>query len=78
MRKFKPILVLLLTTVFMVASSFPFAPAAYAASCSGTGCDGLFASSTGCGTVTTRAIAYPASTTLELRRSMIARLGGLG
>lgn len=69
MRKVKPILVLLVTTIFMIASSFLFASAAFAATCSGTGCNGLFASSTGCGTATTRAIAYPASTTLELRRS---------
>src|ERR1051325_7081320 len=69
MRKVKPFLVLLITTLFVIASSFPFATIALAATCSGTGCNGLYASSTGCGTATTRAIAYPASTTLELRRS---------
>ena len=72
MRKVKPVLVLLITTLFMIASSFPFASVAFAATCSGTGCDGLYASSTGCAstnTTTTRAIAFPASTTLALRRN---------
>lgn len=69
MRKVKPVLVLLITTIFVIANSFPFASVAFAATCSGTGCNGLYASSTGCGNATTRAVAYPASTTLQLRRS---------
>ena len=72
MRKEKPVLVLLITTLFVIVSSFPFASVVFAATCGGTNqpsCNGLFASSTGCGTASTKATSYPASTRLELRRS---------
>lgn len=69
MRKVKPILVLLITTMFVVASSFSFASVAYAATCSGTGCNGLFASSTGCGTISNVKTIFPTSSRVDLRYS---------
>lgn len=70
MRKIKPVLVLLITTLFVIASSFPFVSVAFAATCSGSGCNGLFASSTGCGSsVTNVKTIYPASSRVDLRYS---------
>lgn len=69
MRKVKPVLVLLITTLFVIVSSFPFASVAFAA-CSGSGCNGYFASSTGCGTsVTNVKTIFPASSRVDLRYS---------
>jgi len=70
MQKAKPVLVLLITTLFVIVSSFPFASVAFAATCSGSGCNGLFASSTGCGSsVTNVKTIYPASSRVDLRFS---------
>lgn len=64
--------VLYIFCVFMLAFALTIIPKdiAFAASCSGTGCNGTLASSTGCGVnVSTKATSYPASSRLELRRS---------
>lgn len=73
MRKAKPVLALLITTVLVIASSFPFASTVFAATCSNTGCNGQFASSTGCGNagrVTNSKTIFPASGRVDLRFSL--------
>jgi len=70
MQKLKPVLILLLTILFVLAGSFPLASVVLAATCSGTGCNGSFASSTGCGdSVTNVKTIYPASSRVDLRYS---------
>lgn len=70
MQKAKPVLVLLITTLFVITSSFPFASVAFAATCSGSGCNGLFATPTGCDvSVTSIKTIFPASARVDLRRS---------
>lgn len=70
MRRTKLVLIVFITTLFVVASSFPFAPIAFAATCSGNSCNGQFASSTGCGSsVTNVKTIFPASSRVDLRFS---------
>lgn len=69
MRKVKPVLVLLITTIFVMVSSFPFASVVFAATCSGTGCNGYYASSTGCDAVANVKTIFPTNARVDLRRS---------
>lgn len=71
MRRTKPVLILLITSIFVIVSSFPFASIALAL-CSGVGCNNTDPITTGCSadaaTVKTK---YPASglARVELRFS---------
>lgn len=72
MRKVKPVLVLLITTIFVIASSFPFASVAFALCSGAAGCNNTDPGTTGCNAdaATVRTI-YPASgkARVELRYS---------
>lgn len=71
MRKVKPALIILITTIFVIASSFPFASVVLAL-CSGAGCNNTDPGTTGCNAdaATVRTM-YPASgkARVELRYS---------
>lgn len=71
MQKLKPVLVLLITTIFVIASSFPYASVVFAL-CSGSGCNNTDPGTTGCSAAaaTVRTV-YPASgkARVELRFS---------
>ena len=71
MRRTKSVLVLLITVIFVIASSFPFASVAFAL-CSGAGCNNTDPGTTGCNAdVATVRTMYPASgkARVELRFS---------
>jgi hypothetical protein len=71
MRKVKLVLILVITTIFVITSSFPFASVVMAL-CSGTGCNNTDPNTTGCyaDAATVRTV-YPASgkARVELRFS---------
>ena len=72
MRKAKPVLILLVTTIFVMVSSFPFASVVFAATCSGSTCNNKDPHVTGCDTnVTTLSYAFPANATVTLRKSNV-------
>lgn len=74
MSKHKLVVILFVTILLVIVSSFTFSSSVFAATCTGSGCNGLNPHTTGCdASATTVRVIYPASSRVELRKSLISQ-----